>query len=490
MSVNSIKNLVSLERLESLLAQWSKAFGCFLGLVDVQTKEMIISVGWQDTCLKFHRVFPEAEKNCRKSIVKLTNNLKGETKESINKCKNGMIDGATPVIINGEHIADFIVGQVLFEKPDISFFDRLAVRHGYDRKAYLEAVARVQVLGEDRFREILLYLSHLAEMLGRVGKINQEKNNKVRELLEETGKRKKIEEVLTDSEVKFSLFMDNLPAGVFIKDIDSRVLYVNKYLQDEFNAEDWLHKTARDNFPEDIASSMIADDRKALRSGFFQATETVSLPGGIEKNFQTCKFRIDQVQKTPLIGGIAMDITKHVQAEEELRNHRDKLDLEVEKRTEKLKQRENELQIKTNALEETNIALRVMLSQRELDKKEMGDRLQGNVKELILPYLQKIKQLCSPKNREISTLLQILEININRITSPFVNTLSSKYYNLTPAEIKIASLVRDGLGNKEIAELLFLSKNTILFHRSNIRKKMGLLNKKVNLRTHLLSLEL
>ena len=54
-------------------------------------------------------------------------------------------------------------------------------------------------------------------------------------------------------------------------------------------------------------------------------------------------------------------------------------------------------------------------------------------------------------------------------------------------EIRVANLVKEGQTNKETAEILCLSKNTIMFHRYNIRCKLGLKNKKINLRSHLLS---
>ncbi|MGD1986284.1 MAG: helix-turn-helix transcriptional regulator, partial [Desulfobacterales bacterium] len=81
----------------------------------------------------------------------------------------------------------------------------------------------------------------------------------------------------------------------------------------------------------------------------------------------------------------------------------------------------------------------------------------------------------------------IMESNLENIISPFISKLSSKYFNFTPMEIKVANLVKEGKTNNEIAELLCLSKNTILFHRHNIRGKLQLKNKKINLRSHLLS---
>jgi DNA-binding CsgD family transcriptional regulator len=107
------------------------------------------------------------------------------------------------------------------------------------------------------------------------------------------------------------------------------------------------------------------------------------------------------------------------------------------------------------------------------------------VKELIDPYLERLKRTRLTTTQQ--TLIDIMESNLNNITSPFISKLSSKYFNLTSMEIKVADLVKAGKTNKEIAELLYVSKNTILFHRHHIRRKLQLMNKKINLRAHLLS---
>ncbi|MBP6939886.1 MAG: helix-turn-helix transcriptional regulator, partial [Deltaproteobacteria bacterium] len=85
-------------------------------------------------------------------------------------------------------------------------------------------------------------------------------------------------------------------------------------------------------------------------------------------------------------------------------------------------------------------------------------------------------------------LLEILESNLNDIVSPFLKKLSSQYLNLTPTEIQVANLIREGKSTKEIAEVLTISERAIEFHRNNIRDKLGLKKSKTNLRSYLMTL--
>ena len=146
-----------------------------------------------------------------------------------------------------------------------------------------------------------------------------------------------------------------------------------------------------------------------------------------------------------------------------------------------LRERERELRRKTMNLKESNIALRVLLKRREEDKKELEEKVLLNVKQLIVPYLEKLEK--TRLNDRQKTYLDILEEHLQDVISPFLRSLSNTYLTISPTEIKVASLIKQGKTTKEIADCLDSSPRAIEFHRTNLRGKLGLKNKKVNLRS-------
>jgi PAS domain S-box-containing protein len=176
----------------------------------------------------------------------------------------------------------------------------------------------------------------------------------------------------------------------------------------------------------------------------------------------------------------ARDITDHFLDKRALRKTRDDLERRVAERT-------RELEAKTANLTEMNTALKVLLQRREEDKVDLEEKVVSNVKELVMPYLEKAKESASG-NERLMGYLEVLEANLNNIISPFSRKLTSKYFNLTSTEIAVAKLVKHGKSTQEIASVLNASQKTVETHRLNIRKKLGITNKKTNLRTHLLSL--
>jgi PAS domain S-box-containing protein len=136
-------------------------------------------------------------------------------------------------------------------------------------------------------------------------------------------------------------------------------------------------------------------------------------------------------------------------------------------------------------LGESNIALKVLLKQRENDKEVLEENILSNIRNLILPYILKMKK--SQPMSETLSYLNIVESNLKEIISPFSVQLTSKYLGFTAKEIQIANLVKEGHQDKDIAEILNISLDTVKSHRQNIRKKLGIYGKRTNLRTHLLS---
>jgi len=151
-----------------------------------------------------------------------------------------------------------------------------------------------------------------------------------------------------------------------------------------------------------------------------------------------------------------------------------------------LKLREEELSIKSQNLEDLNTALRVLLKQREEDRRELEERVLSNVKTAILPHIEKLKN--SVITRDQRNCLGILETQIHEIISPFLHKISQKYFDLTPQEIQVADLVREGRSSKEIADRLSISTRTVDCHRNSIRKKLGIKHRQTNLRSFLMRL--
>jgi PAS domain S-box-containing protein len=160
---------------------------------------------------------------------------------------------------------------------------------------------------------------------------------------------------------------------------------------------------------------------------------------------------------------------------------------ELKKTEDELREREKELSSKTSHLEEMNAALRVLLEKREMDKGDLEEKVLLNVKQLITPFIEKLKRVVDGMKQK--AYLDVIEENLRSITSDFSRDLHFRYQNLTPTESQIAGLIRDGRTSKEIAGLMNLSDRTIESHRKNLRKKMGLKDKKVNLRTTLLTIK-
>ena len=163
------------------------------------------------------------------------------------------------------------------------------------------------------------------------------------------------------------------------------------------------------------------------------------------------------------------------------------VDITKLKQTEnKLRKREKELENKTSHLEEVNIALRVLLRKREEDKTEIEEKIMLNVRDLVMPYINKLENTRLGEKQK--TYLSILKSNLNDVISPFSHSLAASHLNFTPKEIQVANLLKEDKISKEIAELLYISESAVEFHRHNIRKKLGLVNKKINLKSYLQSL--
>jgi PAS domain S-box-containing protein len=371
----------------------------------------------------------------------------------------------------------------------------------------LGVIGLAHVDGDRQFsREDIIVIERFAAL----ALIALEKARLYADVRRELAERKKTESTLTESESRYRTLLESSPDPIVVYDMKGVASYVNPAFEQTFklSREELLGKqidfVPKENWPETREAI-----QRMLGGQKIQLFETKRLTkDGQVLNVQLSSTLYRGTDGQPLGNIVTLrDISAVKRAEEELHSYKGhleelvsertaelaeanrKLEQEIEDRRrveQALKKREKELQAQSNHLEEVNTALKVLLKQRQDDKKEIGEVVLRNVEELVTPYLEMISG--GRLDEKQKNLLGILEVNLNNIIAPFINKLSSELVKLTPVEIRVASLVKAGKTNKEIAAVLLVSKNTILFHRYNIRRKLGIINKKINLRSYLLSM--
>jgi len=283
--------------------------------------------------------------------------------------------------------------------------------------------------------------------------------------------RKRIEEELRLSQVRLNEAQDLAQMGSWERDLKSGRIYPSDGLYRIFGYEPG-EVTLTNRF----LNNIIDPEHRGLFRDFLQNTYAGGRSGNYEfcfyrkdgaKRYAYCQTRIikDSSGKPIRVFGTLKDITEFKLAETAL------------------SEKEKALRQQAERLREVNTALKVLLDHREAEKVKLEENILSNVRKLVFPYLNRLKH--GQLSDEQKTLLEILESNLAQITSQFTTKLSSTSIGLTPRELEIAGMVRDGMSSKEIADVMCISENAIRFHRFNIRKKVGLNKRNINLRSYL-----
>jgi PAS domain S-box-containing protein len=278
-------------------------------------------------------------------------------------------------------------------------------------------------------------------------------------------KRKKAEKALKESEEKFRTFMESASDLMHIVDKDGNFIYVNKAMCKALGYT--RKKLLRMNITQILHKEYLvrfgSRRKELIKKGQISLETTWITKNGKEIY---CEVKVVAIYDNDgnFLGNSAVvrDITE-----------RNKM--------------EQELEVRASNLDEVNTALRVLLKRREEDKTELEDKVLFSMKEMALPYLEKLNE--SGLNERQKNYADLLESSLKEITAPFLRTMSIKYSNLTPREFQVVDFIMKNQSTKGIAKLLNVSLKTIETYRFNIRTKLGIKNKKINLKMHLSSIQ-
>jgi PAS domain S-box-containing protein len=226
----AIGGLLDFGQLNGILENFCNAIGIAAAIIDLQGK-ILSAARWQRICTHFHRVNPKTCARCIESDTELASHLQKGKPFSIYRCKNGMTDAASPIEIEGVHVANVFVGQFLLERPDRSFFEKQARKFGFDPAEYLKALDEVPIISEEKLPDILGFLAGFAQLVASLSlsRLRAEKattevkryQTQLENLVEErTG-------ALKISEERTRLILDSAGDGIIGVDAEGRATFVN-----------------------------------------------------------------------------------------------------------------------------------------------------------------------------------------------------------------------------------------------------------------------
>ncbi len=367
-------------------------------------------------------------------------------------------------------IADFSPGIILSDYSLPSFDGLAALKIAREKCPDVPFIFVSGALGEEMAIDLLKKGATDYVLKNRLSRLGPAVSRALHEV-EERRERERAEHALKESEVRYRTIFENTGTATVIVDEDATIVLANRQFErltgfsrlEIEGKKKWTEFMHEDDLPK----------VKLLARAVGKHSRTPS--DGHE-------FRISDSS-----GDILNVLANVAVIPSTKRNVMSLLDITERKMAEEvLKKREQELQLKSQSLEEANTALKVLLKHREEDKATMEEQVLANVKKLVLPYLEKLKSPRLDSSQRVH--IEIIESHLNDIVSPFLRKLSSAYLSLTPREIEVATLVKEGKTTKEITMLLNISTTAVDFHRKNLRSKFGIKSKKTNLRSFLTSL--
>jgi diguanylate cyclase (GGDEF)-like protein len=177
-------DLVVIDELRGLCESFTALTGAVTAILDLEGN-ILIATGWQDICVRFHRLHPLTAARCLESDTTLAGQLSEGRSYNVYQCKNGLVDVAVPIDIGGEHVANFFTGQFFFAAPDKNDFLRQAEAFGFDKEAYLAALDKVPIFSEDQVHAMTDFFTRLSRLIGDAGLARAKLENSNLELLKQ-----------------------------------------------------------------------------------------------------------------------------------------------------------------------------------------------------------------------------------------------------------------------------------------------------------------
>jgi PAS domain S-box-containing protein len=299
----TLQDLIDIEQFQYLQDRLNEIYSFPSAIID-NDGNILTATAWQDVCTKFHRINKECEQDCIKSDQYIQAHLAEANPAVSYRCPHGLVDNATPIIIDGKHYGNFFTGQFFLEKPDLEFFRKQAKKYGFDEKIYLEAVQKVPIWSQQQLESYLFFIKGLIEVISSSGM----------KKLKEIEARKKIEENEERAGAILSQMLDgfcstNRKNGRII-DVNHAMCQMLGYTREEL-LQMSLSDVEANEAPEDIQRRI----QQIVRDGSAHFESRHRCKDG---SIIDVEISVTYVQSLDMLFGFHRDITERKRAETKL----------------------------------------------------------------------------------------------------------------------------------------------------------------------------
>ena len=421
-STLNLSDIIDSESLQSIMEEFYNITGIPSAILDIPGK-VLVAVGWQDICTKFHRCHPETLKNCLESDTILTSGVPmGTTK--VYRCKNNMWDVVTPIEVGGKHVGNVFIGQFFYEdeKPDIELFRSQAQRYGFNEEEYLAALKRVPQWSKEKANSALIYTAKLTKIISNLS------YSSIR-LSRALAESKRTEEELQQERIFTEAIYESMPGLLYLYDDSGNLIRWNSKHEEitGYTAEELSHMTLDKWFSEEDVKKVKAAVEEIFKTGYGEVEADLITKKGKKIHILSNGVPLNIAGK-PYFTGVAIDITERRQMEEKLR----RLNLELEER---VTQRTKQLEASNKELEAFSYSashdLRAPLRAIDGFSNAIFNSYYDSLDERGKDYLQRIRAAVQRMGELIDHLL-----NLSRVTR---TELRRKSVNLTTIATDILS---------------------------------------------------
>lgn len=340
-----LSSLINVADIQCMMDNFYKIVHIPMAILDLKGK-ILVNVGFQEICTRFHRVHPETLRNCIESDLELTVDIpKGEFR--LYKCKNGMWDMATPIFIGDHKIGNLFIGQFFFKDELINYqhFRSQGVRYSFDMTGYINALDKVPVLSREDIESAKVFFLRLTDSLSqlsysnlRLAKSAAENKKLTESLRRDIAERKKAEKMLEVNKAHLERSQKIAHLGSWELDLLKNKLTWSDEVYRIFGLSPGEFKATYEAFLEAVHP----DDRTAVNDAYAQSLKEDADSYEIEHRIvrrktgeirfvhEKCENFRDESGRIIRSAGMVHDITDYKKAEKELKESKEKLNIALE----------------------------------------------------------------------------------------------------------------------------------------------------------------